>query len=723
MSDLPPTTHLLYVAVHTPVHSGVGTPLSYTHSAPLPAGTLVRVSLGTRRLLGVVWEAPADQAPLPAHAKLRPIDAVMHGLAPLDLQWQRLVGFAARYYQRSIGEIAMAGLPPALRDMTAEQLEKRLAPPRPKKLTKKARAATANVVAVDNLAAATPQAAQSVALSAEQQSVCSQIDQHPGPFLLYGSTGSGKTEVYMRVVQQALDADPQAQALVMVPEINLTPQLQERFEARFAPLYGAQAVVSMHSGMTDVQRLKSWLAAHTGQARIVLGTRMSVFASLPGLKVIVVDEEHDPSYKQQEGARYSARDLALWRGHALGAQVILGSATPSLESWHASDPSVGRYLRLHMPSRIGAGALPRVRLVDMTQQPKKTVFSQPLLDAITERVQRGEQSLILLNRRGFAPVLFCADCSWKSDCPHCSAHQVFHKGDRTLRCHHCGHTQRVPHACPECGNPDILPLGKGTEQLQEELERLLRNVQRPDGNPARVARIDADTTKLKGALEEQLALVHSGEVDVLVGTQMVAKGHDFRRITLVAAVQPDGALFSSDFRAPERLFCLLMQAAGRAGRDARYISAQGSQPEMWVQTFDPQHSVFQALRQHDYPAFAAQQLRERQDAGMPPYAFQALVRADAKTQAEAQDFLRAATEAARQGQLPHLSDVFLYPPIPMSVQRVANVERAQMLIETSDRRALQRFLHAWQPWLHWVRGQPAHKGLVRWLVDVDPLAL
>ena len=718
-----PPTAVVQVALHTPVHSGVGHVLSYSAPTELPPGTLVRVPLGQRQLLGVVWQAPAEAAQLPEHATLRAITAVMEGLPPLDAHWQRLVNFAARYYQRSVGEIAMAGLPPALRDMTAQQLARRLAPPKPRKLSKKAAAAAAE--AVDNTPPQRPAAQEPVALSAEQQSVCSQINQHPGPFLLYGSTGSGKTEVYLRVVQQALDADPRAQALVMVPEINLTPQLLARFEARFVPLYGAQAVVSLHSGMTDVQRLNSWLAAHTGQARIVLGTRMAVLASLPGLKVIVVDEEHDPSYKQQEGARYSARDLAVWRGHDLGAQVILGSATPSLESWHASEPASsggpGRYLRLHMPSRIGAGALPRVRMVDMTQQPRKTVFSTPLLQAITERVQRGEQSLILLNRRGFAPVLFCADCGWKSDCPHCSAHQVFHKGDRTLRCHHCGDTRRVPPACPGCGNPDILPLGKGTEQLEEELERLLRNVQRPDGNPARVARIDADTTRHKGALEAQLAQVHSGEVDVLVGTQMVAKGHDFRRITLVAAVQPDGALFSSDFRAPERLFCLLMQAAGRAGRDASYVSDQGSQPEMWVQTMDPQHSVFQALRQHDYPAFARQQLRERRDAGMPPFAFQALVRADARTQEAAQSFLRAASDAAQQGQLPQ--DVFVYPPIPMSVQRVANVERAQMLVEAMDRRALQRFLHAWQPWLQWLRSQPQHKGVVRWLVDVDPLAL
>ena len=417
----------------------------------------------------------------------------------------------------------------------------------------------------------------------------------------------------------------------MVPEINLTPQLEQRFTERFAPQYGADCVVSMHSAMTNPQRLKSWLAAHTGVARIVLGTRMSVFASLPGLSLIVVDEEHDASYKQQEGARYSARDLAIWRARDTGAKVILGSATPSLESWHASrppnadEPQGGRYLRLHMPSRIGAAALPRVRLVDMGQQPRKAVFSPPLIDAITERVQRGEQSLVLLNRRGFAPVLFCADCGWKSDCPHCSAHQVFHKADRTLRCHHCGYTQRVPMACPGCGNPDILPLGKGTEQLEEELARLLRNVQRPDREPARVARIDADTTRAKGALEEQLAQVHAGDIDVLVGTQMVAKGHDFRRITLVAAVQPDSALFSSDYRAPERLFSLLMQAAGRAGRDAHYVAAQGSHPEMWIQTHDPSHPVYTALRSHDYPAFAARQLRERRDAGMPPFAFQAIV--------------------------------------------------------------------------------------------------
>ena len=714
--SLPP--HTLHVAVHTPAHSAVGELLSYASGQPLEPGTLVRVPLGRRDLLGVVWDAPPRPPAMPEGVELRPIGAVLQGIAPLPPAWRRLVAFAAYYYQRSVGEIAVTALPPQLREMTAEQLARRLRPS--KAATKKAAKAEQ---APGTAPASAPAAADipPIVLSAEQADVFTQIAAHPGPFLLFGSTGSGKTEVYMHCVARALAASPAAQALVMVPEINLTPQLEARFRARFAPLYGEVAVVSLHSGMTNPQRLKSWLAAHQGVARIVLGTRMAVFASLPGLALVVADEEHDASYKQQEGARYSARDLAVWRAREQGAKVILGSATPSLESWHASSPEVGRYQRLAMPARIGAGELPRLRLVDMGQQPRGAVFSPPLLAAITERVERGEQCLVLLNRRGFAPVLHCHDCGWKSDCPHCSAHQVFHKIDRTLRCHHCGYAQRVPRACPACGNPDIAPVGRGTEQLEEQLAALLRNVITPGRRAARVARMDADTTRAKGALEEQLAQVHAGEVDVLVGTQMVAKGHDFRRITLVAAVQPDGALFSSDFRAPERLFALLMQAAGRAGRDAQYVAAQASPPEMWLQTWHPDHAVYAALRRHDYPAFAQQQLAERREAGMPPFAYQALVRADARTQEAAQAFLQAAADAARAAQLPGLEQVFIFPPVPLTVQRVANVERAQMLLESPGRGALQRFLAAWQPLLHAERAR--HRALVRWLVDVDPQAI
>jgi primosomal protein N' (replication factor Y) len=546
--------------------------------------------------------------------------------------------------------------------------------------------------------------------------VLAQIEAQAGPFLLFGATGSGKTEVYLRCVQALLERDPEAQAMVMVPEINLTPQLESRFAARF----GADVVVSLHSGMTNPQRLKSWLAAHSGAARIVLGTRMAVFASMPRLKLIVVDEEHDPSYKQQEGARYSARDLAIYRGRLEGAKVILGSATPSLESWHHSRPASegGRYVRLLMPSRVGdGGALPLVRRVDMNHQPKHAVFSPPLLEALKGRIAKGEQSMVFLNRRGYAPVLHCSDCDWKSECPHCSAFRVFHKIDRTLRCHHCGYTERVPRACPSCGSPDIRPIGRGTEKLEEQLAELLADVQRPDGSPVRIVRIDADTTKLKGELEAQLAQVHAGEVDVLVGTQMIAKGHDFRRITLVAAANPDSALFSSDFRAPERLFSLLMQAAGRAGRDAG-ISAQS---EMWVQTHHPTHPLYENLKKHDYPGFAAQQLKEREQAGLPPYSFQALVRAEARTQETAQTFLNAASTFGTESAT--ALNVTLYPAVPMSVQRVANVERAQMLIESPSRAALQRFLAGWHEVLHKVRQGPEGKGLIRWAVDVDPLTI
>ena len=560
-----------------------------------------------------------------------------------------------------------------------------------------------------------------VVLSAEQRQVISQFQQNPGPFLLFGATGSGKTEVFMQCTAELLAASPDAQALVMVPEINLTPQLEDRFKARFGSRYGADAVVSMHSGMTPAQRLNSWLAAHSGAARIVLGTRMAVFASMPRLKLIIVDEEHDPSYKSGEGARYSARDLAVYRGRLDGAKVLLGSATPSLESWHQSRPAAegGRYLRLAMPSRIGSAQLPLVRRVDMNHQPKSCVISPPLLAAIAQRIARGEQSMVFLNRRGYAPVLQCTDCDWKSECPHCSAYRVFHKIDRTLRCHHCGLSERVPRACPACGNPDIAPLGRGTERLEELLAELLADTRRPDGQPVRIVRIDADTTRHKGELESQLAQVHTGDVDVLVGTQMIAKGHDFRRITLVAAVNPDNALFSSDFRAPERLFSLLMQAAGRAGRD----ETVAKQSEMWLQTFHPTHPLYEALKQHDYPAFAASQLKERQQAAMPPFSFQALVRAEARSQEAAQGFLNLASQAAagQAGTAALLAQVTLYPAVPMSIARIANVERAQMLVESPSRAALQRFLTAWQGVLHSTRALPECKGVMRWAIDVDPL--
>jgi primosomal protein N' (replication factor Y) (superfamily II helicase) len=707
--------HPVGILVQTPAHSQLGSLLTYLSEQPLVPGTLVRVPFGKRETLGLVWSTASAENSALDPAKLRSVAGVLQGIHPLSAHWQQLVTFAAHYYQRSEGEVALAALPPQLRDLSTAQLARRLhrkaAPDR-----------------TSGSASTSPSRAEPVALTSEQQQVIAQFHGNAGPFLLFGATGSGKTEVYLQCVQQVLEQHATAQAIVMVPEINLTPQLESRFKTRFEPRYGADAVVSMHSGMTNPTRLKSWLAAHNGLARIVLGTRMAVFASLPNLKLIVVDEEHDPSYKQQEGARYSARDLAVFRAKLEGAKVMLGSATPSLESWHHSRPLIegGRYRRLEMPSRIGdTASLPQVVRVDMNHQPSKAVISPPLLAAIEARVARGEQSMIFLNRRGYAPVLACTACEWKSECPHCSAYRVFHKIDRTLRCHHCGFTERVPRACPVCGNVDIQPVGRGTERLEEHLAELLTTVRRPnstsvlypEGEPLSIVRIDADSTRQKGDLEKQLAKVHSGEIDVLVGTQMIAKGHDFRRITLVAAVNPDGALFSSDFRAPERLFSLLMQAAGRAGRDA----AVSGQSEMWLQTFHPKHPLFEALKRHDYPAFAQAQLKEREQAMMPPFSFQALVRAEAREQAIAQGFLTAASHNAQD--LPEAPYVTLYPCVPMSIQRVANIERAQMLVESPSRAHLQRFLAAWHAVLHATRQQPEGKGLIRWAVDVDPLAI
>jgi len=454
--------------------------------------------------------------------------------------------------------------------------------------------------------------------------------------------------------------------------------------------------------VADAGRTRGFLDAHAGRADIVLGTRLAVFMPLPRLQLIVIDEEHDGSFKQQEGLRYSARDVAVFRAKQRNVPIVLGSATPSLETFHHA--TSGRYRLLELTRRAVAEAPPTVRVVDTRREKLQDGMSAALLAAMSERMQRGEQSLIFLNRRGYAPVLACPACGWISGCRRCAANLVVHLADRRLRCHHCGLAERVPRACPDCGNLDIAPLGRGTEKLQEQLAALLPQ--------ARVARLDADTTRGAGALQQQLGAVHAGEVDVLVGTQMLAKGHDFRRVTLVAAVNPDAALFSSDFRAPERLFALLMQAAGRAGRDA----AQAARSEMWVQTWHPRHPLYAALQAHDYEAYAAAQLAERRAAGLPPFASLALLRADARSAEVARAFLHEAAELAAGH-----AGVTVYPPVPPPVSRVADVERLQMLVESASRAVLQRMLAAWLPGLHELRAR--HKGLLRWAVDVDPLAI
>ena len=681
------------VAVDAPQHSGLGGAarglLEYLAATPVAPGTLVRVPLGRRTVTGIVWEdagssgAAGRATPAPVDpGRLRPLAQVLGALPPLPADWRRLVAFAAGYYQRGIGELALAVLPPELRRLDDAALARRLA------RLPRAVAATS--------AAAT----ERPPLTDEQASLLAEWPRSAAPTLLWGVTGSGKTELYLRIAESVLAAG--RQVLVLVPEINLTPQLEARFAARFP----GRRLVSLHSGLGAAARLRHWLLAQQGDADLVLGTRMAVFAPLPRLGAIVVDEEHDPSFKQQEGARYSARDLAVWRAHDLGVPVLLGSATPSLESWQRAD--TGRYRRLTLASRVGGGEMPRVRIVDLRALPSAAPHAAPLAPALhaalRERLERGEQSLVLLNRRGYAPVLHCDACGWKSACPHCSAYRVFHKIDRSLRCHHCGLAERVPRACPDCGNLDIAPVGRGTEKLEEQLGALLPG--------ARIVRIDADSTRGAGTLQERFAAVHAGEVDVLVGTQMIAKGQDFRRVTLVAAVNPDTQLFASDFRAPERLFALLMQAGGRAGRDA----AAAARSELWIQTAYPQHPLYADLRAHDVAAFARRELAARRRAGLPPYTSLALLRAEAKDAAVATAFLRDAAAAAGSG-----GRVTVYPPVPPPLSRVAGVERMQMLVEAASRSALQQMLAQWQLPLHALGRR--HPRLLRWAIDVDPLAI
>jgi primosomal protein N' (replication factor Y) len=536
------------------------------------------------------------------------------------------------------------------------------------------------------------------------------------PVLLHGVTGSGKTEVYLHAAERVLAAG--RQVLLLVPEINLTPQLEGVLRRRLEATAGKDGVAVLHSGLADGERLSAWLRIVRGQARVLVGTRLALFTPIPNLGLIVVDEEHDPSYKQQEGLRYSARDLAIWRARDLGIPVVLGSATPSLETWQHAES--GRYLKLSLPDRAQAAAPPKIRLIDTRQIKLKEGLSPHVLTAVAERLARGEQSLIFLNRRGYAPVLHCEACGWVSGCKRCSAYMVLHRSAsqrggqarHELRCHHCGWQERVPPACPDCGNQDLQPMGRGTQRLEEHLAELFPT--------ARIARIDADSTRRKGSAHALFSQMHAGEIDILVGTQMVAKGHDFQNLGFVGVLNSDAMLFSHDFRAPERLFSQLMQVAGRAGRS-------GVASEVFVQTGYPEQPLYQSLIKHDYDGFARYALDERKAAGLPPFAFQALLTAEAPELAQAVGFLAQARAESEDGMLDGadeatraaLARITLYDPVPLRVVRVANVERAQLLIESDHRPALQHFLHVWGARLPAL----ASAARVRWHLEVDPLEI
>ncbi len=630
------------------------------------------VPFGPREVVGLIVDI-LEETDVPEE-KLKDVLAVRTQLAPLSPKWLALAGFAAEYYQRPLGEVALPGLPKNLRVVSTVALDRAI-----KKLGKLE-------------APHDPAPADAPPLNQEQQAAVDAIAGAQGfaPFLLYGVTGSGKTEVYLQACAQVLAREPQAQVLVLVPEINLTPQLESNIRARFPGVM----LSTLHSRLSEGERMLHWLAAHEGKARIVLGTRLSILASLPNLRMIVIDEEHDPSYKQQEGLRYSARDLAVWRAHQLQIPVVLGSATPSLESWHHA--LKGRYRKLELRERaVQQAVLPAVKLIDTSRRRGQEGLSEELVEAIKLRMERGEQSLLFLNRRGYSPVITCESCGWVSECKRCTATMVLHKTDYRLRCHHCSLEMRIPRHCPTCGNIDLQPLGRGTQRIEESLQELF-----PE---ARVLRIDADSTRRKGSAQEAFDSVHRQEVDILVGTQMVAKGHDFKNLTLVGIMNPDSSLFSQDYRASERLFAQLMQVAGRAGRQG------GSESEVLVQTSYPEHPLFSALVAHDYDYFANSLLGEREVAGLPPYLYQAILRAEARELEQALEFLRTA-----RGLVPH-DGITINDPIPMSMARVHNMERAQLLVESPSRPALQAFLK------NWMQALREQKTRLKWSLEVDPV--
>ncbi|MDK9703423.1 MAG: primosomal protein N' [Sulfuritalea sp.] len=641
-------------------------------------GRRVTVPFGTASRTGVIIElVTASEHP---DDKLKAVTAILRDMPALPAEWLALCEFCARYYQAPLGEVTSFALPPMLR---------RGKLPRVKKV--------APAVAVPP--ASTPAAVHPPALPqlmpAQQAAVAAILDASGfHAMLLHGVTGSGKTEVYLRAIDAVLAKG--GQALMLVPEIALTPQLEGRVAARFP---GAH-IVCANSGMADAARARGFIEALMGRARIVLGTRLAVFMPMPRLQLIIVDEEHDASFKQQDGLRYSARDVAVWRAHQLDIPIVLGSATPSLETFHHA--STGRYKMLELPERAVAEAMPVVRIIDTRREKLQEGLSAALLAGLQQRLDRGEQSLVFLNRRGYAPVLACPPCGWISRCRRCAANLVLHLADRRLRCHHCGFEAPIPRACPDCGNVDLLPFGRGTQRLETMLAEHF-----PD---ARVLRIDRDSASTPKKWQALLATIHAGEADILVGTQMLAKGHDFPRLTLVGAVGADAALFAADFRAPERLFAQLMQVGGRSGR----ADLPG---EVLIQTEYPDHPLYQALVEHDYVRFARAQLDERRIAGFPPFSFQAMLRAEARSMEQSLAFLAAAREAA--AMLPNsLADgVTLYDPVPMRMQRLMTLERGQLLVESVSRPALQAFLAKWMEQLYALK----MPGGLRWHLDVDPL--
>lgn len=650
-------------------------------------------------VVGWVFDT-ADTTDVPAD-KLKLVIGAVPSVPRADAAWLQLMRFMARYYQRGLGEVSLPALPKKLRvpanfvqdDEGVWQLQQGK---RTWQQWRKRAALDADLPAPVEFHAP-------LQLNSEQQSVLDALlsttqstNEPPAPQLLFGITGSGKTEVYLHYLAQILQHDECAQVLILVPEINLTPQFAQRLTERF----GEQAVVSLHSGLNDGERLLAWWRAAYGHARVILGTRLSILAMIPNLRAIVVDEEHDPSYRQQDGIRYSARDVAIYRAHQLGIPIILGSATPSFETWQSAQS--GRYGLHVLHQRASAGAqLPKVHLINTQQRHAHDGLSQPMIQAVDAALARGQMSLLFQNRRGYAPVVYCTHCGWIADCTACSAHMVYHKSSRQLHCHHCGAHHAVPKQCPSCGNSEIVPIGQGTQRLEETIQLRWPN--------ARVMRLDADATRLKGALERQLQQIAAGEVDIVIGTQILAKGHDWPNLTVVGVLDADSGLFAQDYRAPEKLFAQLQQVIGRAGR-GQYAG------EVLIQSRFVEHSIWQHLLAHRFSEFAAEELDVRRQLHLPPFGAHALLQVGADAYEQAHAFAQAARELALSliSEQPEFASIVVNAAVPMHMMRVKHSERAQVLVECTSRARLQAFLPLWQAQLI------AQKSRLTWLIEVDP---
>ena len=720
------------IAVNVPLSDGL---LTYSHSELLPPGTRVLVPFRNKTVVGIVWET--DIVPDMDTARILSVQTAFVEEKPLPQSWRDLLAFTSRYYHYPTGQAVFAALPQGLKETRAVEMPQpplfyalneagRAQTPPPSRFNKKValwdallsggmtmaalkqvNAQAAKLIEdwaeqgwIETTEAAQPtlrsyhgQASHSeFVLNADQQKASDEIQTAFGkfqPFLLYGITGSGKTEVYFDAMAKVLAQG--RQVLFLLPEINLTPQLLKRVESRFADVPTAV----LHSQMAVGRRTQDYLRAMLGQAKLVIGTRLAVFTPMDDVGLIVVDEEHDGSFKQDNELRYHARDLAVWRAKQSGCPVVLGSATPSLESWHKAQSGAYRLLQLTERAHTAA-QLPQVEILNVGRLKLDNGFSPQALQLLKQNFEAGGMSLVYLNRRGFAPALFCGDCGHTFGCPNCSAKMVLHQRARQLRCHHCDHREPIPFKCPDCGNQDLTAVGHGTQRVEETLRAFLPK--------ATVVRVDRDSIAHKNDWADLYRRIADNQIDILIGTQMLAKGHDFARLNLVIVLNADGSLYSADFRAPERLFAELMQVSGRAGR--------ADKPgKVLIQTQLPEHPVFAAVKAQDYAVFAENELNERQMFAMPPFGFQTAVRADAPRVADTMEFLNAAKETLAP-LLP--ASVSQFGAAPMLMVRLAERERAQIFLESTSRQDLHRAVSLWVQVL-----QQNRDGKIRWSVDVD----